>query len=456
MAKKKKWSGRYKKPTDKVLELFSWSLPFDQELIREEIELNTAYAEALAEAGFLKVSEARQVKGKLEKLRAKIETGKLKAGPEVEDIHMLVEEELGEIGKKLHAGRSRNDQVATDERLYLRRMGGAVMAGLRQLRLALLHKAAANTETVLPGYTHLQRAQPITFAYLLVAYCHMLGRDADRVDAAIARCAESPLGAAALAGSSLGLDYEKLAKRLGFRGTAGNLLDAVSDRDFLLEFMSALAIIGMHLSRFAAELVVYSSREFGFVRLAEEHTTGSSIMPQKRNPDAAELVRGKCGRLVGDLVALFTILKGLPSAYNRDLQEDKEQLFDAVETALASLEMMSRIVEGLEVVEERMRAAVLEDQSIMAAEIMERLVEAGLPMRKAHEKVGALVRMLEDEGKGFGDLNAAEWKAFSPLLKGDAKKWLSPLEALKRRKHPGGPNPVMVKKRIEELKKQLS
>jgi len=452
---KKKWSGRYKKGTDPFLELFSWSLPFDQELIQEEVLLNTAYAEALAKAGFMQRAAAKQVKGKLTALSKKLSAGKIKAGPSVEDIHMLVEDQLGDIGKRLHTGRSRNDQVATGERLYLRRAGKAIQEGLRLLRLSMLKLAEKHSETIMPGYTHLQRAQPITFAYLLLAYCRMFERDAGRVADAVERSAEMPLGAAALSGSSLPLDYTALAKRLGFRSVAGNLLDAVSSRDCLLEFCGSLAICGVHLSRLAAELVIYSSREFSFLRLAEEHTTGSSVMPQKRNPDPAELIRGKTGRLVGDLMSLFTILKGLPSAYNRDLQEDKEPLFDAVDTVLCSVEMMSRMMKGLEVNKRRMMQAVLEDESIMATELMERLVEAGVPLRQAHSKLGALVRQLEDEGRKFSDMSMAEWRKALPQLKGNPAKWLEPLAALKRRKHPGGPNPALVKKTITRLRKQL-
>ena len=307
----------------------------------------------------------------------------------------------------------------------------------------------------MPGYTHLQRAQPISFGYLMLAYCHMFGRDASRLVDAVGRSSELPLGAAALSGSSLALDYEKLAKRLGFKRPAGNLLDAVMDRDCLAEFLSVLAITGMHLSRLAEELVIYASREFGFVRLAEEHTTGSSVMPQKCNPDSLELVRGKCGRLYGGLMNMLTLLKGLPGAYNRDMQEDKGPLFDGVETVLSCLEMTTRVVGGLKVDKGRMRAAFQEDEEIMATELMERLVEAGLPLRDAHEKVGGLVRQLEEEGRKFSDLDAAEWEKFSPSLKGDPREWLDPLAALERRKHPGGPNPAMVKAKVEELRKKL-
>ena len=387
----------------------------------------------------------------LEAVRAELERGTFPFRPELEDIHTNVERRLqelvGEVGGKLHTGRSRNDQIALDERLYLKDVLAHVGEGLRRVQETLVARAAESVDTPLPGYTHLQRAQPIVLAHHLLAYVFMLQRDRGRFADGGARADVLPLGAAALAGTAFPIDREALAQDLGFAAAAPNSLDAVSDRDYVLEFLAAAAIAGMHLSRLAADLTLWATAEFGFVEFADAFATGSSIMPQKKNPDVAELIRGKSGRLYGNLLAVLTTLKGLPLAYNSDLQEDKEPLFDSVDTLAAILAVLPPLLASLTFRADRMRRAAGEDFST-ATDLADYLVRKGLPFREAHAIVGRIVRHALDEGKTLEDLTLAELRRFSPLIDGDVKDAITVEASLRARAVTGGTAPAAVRRAL--------
>jgi argininosuccinate lyase len=415
----KLWGGRFSAPTAEDMALYNDSFRFDVRLAECDIIGSIAWAGALEEAGLINTDERGQLVQGLGLVRLEFADGRFRAMPSDEDIHTAVERRLGElvgeVALKLHTGRSRNDQVATDMRLFV--IGAARLVGdrLQALQLALLGQAERHTETVMPGYTHLQRAQPITFGHWCLAYVEMFERDRHRIEDAVARARTLPLGSGALAGNSLGIERERLTELLDeFDAVAGNSLDAVSDRDFVAELLFAFALTGVHLSRLAEDLVLYSSAEFGFLELADAYSTGSSLMPQKKNPDSMELLRGKSGRLIGNLVGLLTTLKGLPMTYNKDMQEDKEPFFDSLDTLDLGLRVAAAVVDTLEARPERMRAAL--DDAMLATDLADELVRLGVPFREAHGKVGRLVRRGVELRLPLRELPLAEYQAVQPEL----------------------------------------
>ncbi len=407
----------------------------------------------LAKVGLLKAGEMRSIVGGLERIENEIERGVFKFDIADEDIHLAIERRLialiGEPGRKLHTGRSRNDQVALDLRLYLRDELAAVIALVAELRATLIRLARRHLATIMPGYTHLQRAQPVTLAHHLLAYVEMLGRDRERFEQAAARTGFMPLGAGALAGSTLPLDRRMVARALGFKAIAANSMDAVSDRDFVVDFLSAAALTQVHLSRMSEEIILWTSAEFGFAALPDEFSTGSSMMPQKKNPDLLELIRGKTGRVIGDLVAMLTILKGLPLAYNSDLQEDKERVFDALDALKPALDLMAKFWPMLRFDAQRMRAAA--GGFALATDLAEYLVVHGTAFRQAHEIIGAIVRETAESGKSLEDLSIADLRRHSSLFAPDAIAILRAENSVARRTLEGGPAPSTVKRRLKEL-----
>jgi len=454
----KPWGGRFEADTDKSVEEFTTSLGFDRRLYRQDIAGSMAHARMLARQGIITPAEGEQLVAGLEEIRREIEAGEFDFDPALEDIHMAVESrltaKLGEVGKKLHTARSRNDQVALDVRLYLAQEVEGLMADLGDLRLAGVRLAHRHREAVLPGYTHLQRAQPILFAHHLLAYDEMWRRDLQRLEESLHRIKVSPLGAAALAGTTFPIDPQAAAEAVGCPRIFGNSLDAVSDRDFLLEFLSHAAIIMVHLSRLAEELILWSAAEFGFVVLPDAYATGSSIMPQKKNPDVPELIRGKTGRVAGHLMGLLMTIKGLPLAYNRDLQEDKEPLFDTVDTVRPAVRLMAGLLENLTVRPEKM-AAALHGGFLTATDLADYLVTKGLPFRTAHEQVGHTVRHAEAQGKELWELSLAEIQQFAPLAEADVFDWLQIDNSLARRRSPGGAAPERVAEALKRVEAEL-
>jgi argininosuccinate lyase len=449
--KSKPWAGRFTQAADPTAERFTGSLAFDRRLWPYDVTGSVAWAKALGRAGLLTPAERDTIVRGLEAVREELATGAFPFRPELEDIHMNVERRLlelvGEVGGKLHTGRSRNDQIALDERLYLKEVVARVGEGLRQVQEALVARAAETVDAPMPGYTHLQRAQPVVLAHHLLAYVFMLQRDRERLRDCAARADVLPLGAAALAGTAFPIDREALAKDLGFAAVSPNSLDAVSDRDYVVEFLAAGALAGMHLSRLAADLTLWATAEFGFVEFSDAFATGSSIMPQKKNPDVAELIRGKSGRLYGNLVAVLTTLKGLPLAYNADMQEDKEPFFDSVDTLEASLRVLPPLLASLTFRTDRMRRAASEHFST-ATDLADYLVKKGLPFRQAHEVVGRLVRWALDEGKTLEDLTLTELRHFSPLIDGDVKDAITVDASLRARAVTGGTAPAAVRRTL--------
>ena len=447
----KLWGGRFTRGADPRAERFTGSLAFDRRLWPHDITGSVAWAKALAKAGLLSATERDAIVRGLRVVRAELEAGTFPFRAELEDIHTNVERRLqeliGDVGGKLHTGRSRNDQIAVDERLYLRETIATVRAGLRATQEVLATRAAEALDSPLPGYTHLQRAQPVVLGHHLLAYVFMLQRDRDRFGDCAARADTLPLGAAALAGTAFPIDLEALAKDLGFAAVSPNSLDAVSDRDTLLEFLAAAAITGMHLSRLAADLTLWATAEFGFVEFSDAFATGSSIMPQKKNPDVAELIRGKSGRLYGNLVAVLATMKGLPLAYNSDMQEDKEPFFDSVDTLVAILAVVPPMIGSLTFRTDRMRRAAGENFAT-ATDLADYLVKKGLPFRQAHGVVGKIVRFCETEGKGLDGLSLVELRRFSPLFQDDAKDALTVEASLRARAATGGTAPEAVRRSL--------
>jgi argininosuccinate lyase len=448
----KPWGGRFTQGAHPTAERFTGSLAFDQRLWPQDIAGSVAWARALARTGLLTDAERDTIVGGLEAVRAELEKGTFTFRPELEDIHMNIERRLQEIvgpeiGGKLHTGRSRNDQIALDERLYLKDTVAAVVDGCKRVQEALLARAAETTEAPMPGYTHLQRAQPIVLGHHLLAYVFMLQRDRERFAAAAARADALPLGAAALAGTAFAIDREALARDLGFASVTANSLDAVSDRDYVLEFLAAAAITGMHTSRLAADLSLWATAEFGFVEFSDAFATGSSIMPQKKNPDVAELIRGKSGRLYGNLVAVLTTMKGLPLSYNSDMQEDKEPWFDSVDTLQAVLGVLPPLLASLTFRTDRMRRAAGEHYST-ATDLADYLVRKGLPFRQAHEIVGRVVRHAIEGGRELTALSLEELRRFSPLVEADVTTALTVEASLRARAVTGGTAPEAVQRAL--------
>jgi len=447
----KPWAGRFTQGADPAAERFTASLAFDRRLWSYDIVGSVAWAKALARARVITNAERDALVRGLARVRGELEAGRFVFRPELEDIHMNIERRLqelvGTVGGKLHTGRSRNDQIALDERLYLRDVVVRVNEGLRRLEATLVARAAETLDVALPGYTHLQRAQPILLAHHLLAYVFMLDRDRGRFRDCGARTDVLPLGSGALAGTAFPIDREALARDLGFRAVSPNSLDAVSDRDYLLEFLAAVAITGMHLSRLAADLTLWATAEFGFVEFSDAFATGSSIMPQKKNPDVAELIRGKSGRLYGNLLAVLTTLKGLPLAYNSDMQEDKEPFFDSVDTLDALLGVLPPMLSSLTFRTERMRRAAGEDFST-ATDLADYLVRRGLPFRHAHAVVGRVVRHALDRNKALEDLTVRELRRFSVLIRDDVKHAITVDASLRARAVTGGTAPAAVRRAL--------
>jgi len=450
--------GRFEESMSTLLRDYGESVSFDWRLYRHDIRGSIAHARALQKAGFLTPEEFTSIELGLNVIGEEIAAGKFIFSPDLEDIHMNIEKELtnriGDAGAKLHTARSRNDQVATDLRLYIRDEVVALQSGVRALQSSLVHLAHANEDVLFPGYTHLQRAQPIPLAHHLLAYVEMLDRDHGRLEDVALRMDELPLGSGALAASTLVLDRDAIAKELGFSRVTQNSLDGVSDRDFALELLSALAIVGMHLSRLSEDVVLWTTAEFGFARLSDRHSTGSSLMPQKKNPDIAELTRGKTGRLYGNLFRLLTVLKGLPMAYNRDLQEDKEAVFDSVDTARMALAVTAEMMRAL-VINRNVATEAASDPALLATDLADELVRRSIPFRTAHDLIGKLAAESSKTGVPLNQLPTDLIKELCPQLLNDWKSIFDPIRSLKARAATGGPSPENVSKRLAHWKKLL-
>ena len=444
------WGGRFSSGPDELMEEINASIDFDQRFYRQDITASQAHCRMLAQRGIIPEEDARRILDGLEQVASEIAEGKFTFSRALEDIHMNVEarlaELIGEAAGRLHTARSRNDQVATDFRLYVRDSIDHLLEQLRALMLALAEKAEKHAGVIMPGFTHLQVAQPVTFGHHLLAYVEMFSRDAGRLADARRRLNESPLGAAALAGTSFPIDREMTARELGFAGPMRNSIDAVSARDFVLETLAAAAICATHLSRFAEELVIWSSAQFNFIRLSDRFTTGSSIMPQKRNPDAAELIRAKAGRVIGAMVALMVVMKGLPLAYSKDMQEDKEPAFDALDTLSLSLEVMRGMVADMEPNEQAMLAAAATGFST-ATDLADWLVRVlNMPFRQAHHVTGRLVALAEEKGVDLADLSLEEMRQVEPRITEDVYSVLGVENSVASRTSFGGTAPENVRR----------
>ncbi|UOE93443.1 argininosuccinate lyase [Alkalihalobacillus sp. LMS39] len=454
----KLWGGRFTKTAEEWVDEFGASIGFDQLLVEEDIEGSLAHVKMLAKCGIVSEEEALHIQNGLQTLLEKAKNGELEYSVQNEDIHLNIEkfliDEIGPVGGKLHTGRSRNDQVATDMHLYLRKQINEISKEIKQLQKALVTQAKAHVETIIPGYTHLQRAQPVSFAHHLLAYFWMLERDFSRYQDGLKRVNISPLGAGALAGTTFPIDRHYSAELLGFDGIYENSLDAVSDRDFILEFLSTSATLMMHLSRLCEEIILWSSQEFRFIELDDTFATGSSIMPQKKNPDMAELIRGKTGRVYGSLFSLLTILKGLPLAYNKDMQEDKEGMFDAVTTVKGSLKIFTGMIESMTVNTEVMNQAIHSDFS-NATELADYLASKGMPFREAHEVVGKLVLQCIQQGVFLLGLPFSQYKEASELFEEDIFEVLEPKTVVARRNSAGGTGFEQVKIALEKAETLL-
>lgn len=453
------WHGRFSQDPSERLRSYSESVSFDRRLALHDIVGSSAHAAALGRAGFLSNEELSAILNGLEEIAAEIREGRFRWRTELEDVHMNIEaaltERIGPAGAKLHTARSRNDQVALDLRLWLRDEKARLMAGLRGLQSALVGLAERGRDALMPGYTHLQRAQPVPAAHHVLAYVEMLERDAGRFSDAAGRADVMPLGSGALAGSTIVLDRAEIARELGFSEVSQNSMDAVADRDFACEFLAACAITGMHLSRLCEDTVLWASSEFGFLRLSDQHTTGSSLMPQKKNPDIAELARGKTGRLYGNLMSLLTTLKGLPMAYNRDMQEDKEPVFDSADTLGASLEILAEMFGAAEWNRERMEQTA-DDALLVATDWADYLVGKGIPFREAHAVVGRLVGLSVERGVGLRDLSPDDLHSASPLFGPDAAGRLDARLSLSLRTAEGAPSPLRVEERLAWWRQRLA
>ena len=457
-SKPQPWSGRFREPVDERVKRFSASVDFDRRLAPQDIAASLAHARMLAHAGIIKKADLTAIERGLARIRREIDKGEFTWSVDAEDVHLNIERRLtalvGEAGKRLHTARSRNDQVATDLRLWLREEIDITDQLLVALLRALLGQAERHAALVMPGFTHLQVAQPVTFGHHLLAYVAMLERDRERLAQCRARVNRLPLGAAALAGTSFPIDRARVAKELEFEGLSENSIDAVSDRDFAIEFCACAAIAMMHLSRLAEELVLWSSPRYGFVRLPERYSTGSSIMPQKKNPDVPELVRGKTGRVFGSLVALLTLMKAQPLAYNKDNQEDKPPLFDAVDTLKDCVAIFTGLIQGLAPVPRAMRAALAEGHAT-ATDLADYLVRKGVAFRDAHEAVARAVREAERRGTDLARLPLATLKRFAPQIGADVRRALSPEGSVAARNHVGGTAPAQVRRAAARARKRL-
>ncbi len=455
----KPWSGRFNQPTDEFVKAFTASVGFDKRLYQHDIAGSIAHARMLAKVGVLTADECQKIVAGLEGIRLDIDNGQFAWSVALEDVHMNIEtrltERIGTVGKKLHTGRSRNDQVATDVRLYLRDEIDTIRTELKRLQVALLDLAEANATTIMPGFTHLQIAQPITFGHHLLAWFEMLQRDQERLHDCRRRINVMPLGAAALAGTTYPIDRAETARLLGFDRIAENSLDAVSDRDFAIEFTADAALIMMHLSRFSEEIILWSSAQFNFVELSDSFCTGSSIMPQKKNPDVPELVRGKTGRVYGHLMALLTLMKGQPLAYNKDNQEDKEPLFDTIDNTKGCLKVFADMVPNMQVNADSMRAAATRGFST-ATDLADYLVRKGVAFRDAHEIVGQAVRHGINSNKDLVQLSLQELQRFSIAIDQDVFSVLTLEGSVAARNHLGGTAPTQVKAALQRARQRIN
>ncbi|MGP4067363.1 argininosuccinate lyase [Halobacillus sp. B29] len=455
----KLWGGRFTKPTNKLVEEYTSSIGFDQKLALQDIQGSLAHVEMLGKCDIITQEEVDEIQGGLKAVEKKIQAGDVDYSVADEDIHMNIEkmliDEIGPVGGKLHTGRSRNDQVATDMHLYLREKTNGLLELVEAVQTALVNQAESHVETILPGYTHLQRAQPVSFGHHLLAYFWMFERDKERLQDSLKRINWSPLGAAALAGTPYPIDRQMTAEALGFDKPYPNSLDAVSDRDFILEFLSISSIMITHISRLSEELILWSSQEFDFIELDDEFCTGSSIMPQKKNPDVPELLRGKTGRIYGNLMGLLTLLKGLPLAYNKDMQEDKEGMFDTVDTLEGALSLLAPMLDSMDVKADHMKQAVKEDYS-NATDIADYLAVKGLPFRQAHEIIGEIVLYAIDQNKYLLDLTMEEYKQFSELFEEDIYDKLAPEQVVAARVSEGATGFQQVYNQIDLAKEHLS
>jgi len=457
--KAESWSGRFNEPVAELVKKYTASVDFDKRLAEFDIAGSLAHAQMLGAQGIIMQQDLAAIESGLNEILAEIQSGKFEWLLDLEDVHLNIEKRLtdkiGDAGKRLHTGRSRNDQVATDVRLWLRATSDYVLAGINKLQISILDLAEQHADTIMPGFTHLQVAQPVTFGHHLMAYFEMLKRDAERFVDCRKRINKLPLGAAALAGTSYAIDRGLVAKSLGFDGVCENSLDAVSDRDFAIEFTAASSILMTHLSRFSEELILWSSPRFAFIDIADRFCTGSSIMPQKKNPDVPELVRGKTGRIYGHLMGLLTLMKGQPLAYNKDNQEDKEPLFDTADTLLITLEIYADMLRGISVNKPNMRQAALEGFAT-ATDLADYLVKKGLPFRDAHEAVALAVKHAVKKGCDLADLTVQELQQFSQLITDDVYKALTLEGSVASRNHIGGTAPAQVKQAIVRARKILN
>lgn len=448
------WGGRFAEPTDADLKALNDSISFDKRLYKQDIAGSIAYARAIAKAGIITSAEAETIVHGLQSVLSEFESGVFELKPEDEDIHTAVERRLtelvGPVGGKLHTGRSRNDQVATDFRLWVMDALGQVDSLVAELQIALVGQAESHLHTLMPGYTHLQPAQPITAAHWLMSFFWMLARDRERLGNSYQRTAVCPLGSGALAGIPFDIDRAQLASELGFITFTQNSLDSVSDRDFVAEMLFVISLLGTHLSRLAEDIIIYSNPLFGYVTLNDRYSTGSSLMPQKRNADPMELTRGKAGRMIGNLTGFLATLKGLPSTYNKDLQEDKETTFDSVDTVLSLLPVITAIIKTLQLNPNRMQAALGEE--LLATDLADYLVRKGMPFRQAHHVVGQVVRMAVEQNANLSDVSIEKLRALSDLLTDDVSSVFDFPASVARRAASGGTAPSAVRKQIEEAK----
>ena len=454
----KTWSGRFNEPVSELVKKYTGSIDFDKRLAKWDIQGSLAHAEMLKQAGVLSAADVADIQQGMAEILADIENGRIEWSLDLEDVHMNIEKRLtdkiGDAGKRLHTGRSRNDQVATDIRLWLRDEISQIRLLIQSLQLALVELAESNAEVVMPGFTHLQVAQPVSFGHHMLAYVEMLGRDDERMADCRKRVNRMPLGAAALAGTTYPIRREVTAELLGFEQICQNSLDAVSDRDFAIEFTAAASLLMVHLSRLSEELILWMSPRFGFIDIADRFCTGSSIMPQKKNPDVPELVRGKSGRVIGHLTGLIMLMKSQPLAYNKDNQEDKEPLFDTVDTLIDTLRIYTDMMRGVSVKPENMRAAVMQGFAT-ATDLADYLVKKGMPFRDSHEVVAKAVRHADEQGVDLSDLPLAVLQGFSDLVEEDVYLVLTPEGSLNARNHLGGTAPQQVLLQAARWKKQL-
>ncbi len=456
--KNQAWSGRFDEPVAELVKRYTASVDFDKRLAMFDIQGSIAHATMLGAQGIISAQDVEAIKQGLGEIATEINAGQFEWLLDLEDVHLNIErrltEKIGDAGKRLHTGRSRNDQVATDVRLWLRAVVDDVLANIKQLQLSLLDLAETHADTIMPGFTHLQVAQPVTFGHHLMAYFEMLKRDAERFADARKRINRLPLGAAALAGTSYPIKREMVADLLGFDSVCQNSLDAVSDRDFAIEFNAAAALTMMHLSRFSEELILWSSPRFAFIDIADRFCTGSSIMPQKKNPDVPELVRGKTGRVYGHLMSLLTLMKGQPLAYNKDNQEDKEPLFDVADTLLVTLQIYADMLRGIKVNADNMRQAALEGFAT-ATDLADYLVKKGMPFRDAHEVVALAVKAGVQQGQDLAEMDLAQLQYFSDTIAEDIYQVLTLEGSVASRNHTGGTAPAQVKLAIQQARKGL-